>query len=348
VLLTTLWFLVIITVMVGFFAVWTQRAIDLTVNAQQSRQRHIDIYNTKSALIYLLTTQPFTTAGLTTNPAILKKNDDTLFFTPLGNEINVDNKSYQGQGNAYFSLQDEAGLLNLNLLSLDDTSKITERQFYRLLSVLGVNEKYHAILLARLRDYVDPDNNHRLNGAEINHYEQVNLSPPTNQPLLSPLECIKVLGWEELDELWKNMRWTQLTTTSLSGHININSAPLEILKTIDYINDEAAQRIIETRKIYPILGMEKLSEVTGIALQSQAIDIFDLGLRVFPSRFMRLSLWHKEANKIQQITIELTPKDDGGKPWYITSHYDYPLHFLKNIADNAPISLQLLVFNSTL
>jgi len=98
--------------------------------------------------------------------------------------------------------------------------------------LLGVAEDLQAPLVAKLKDYIDLDDLHRLNGAESFHYRQRNLPPPTNRFLSNPMECKRILGWAEQSGLWKDLALAQLTNTILPVNPNFNTAPVKVLQVI--------------------------------------------------------------------------------------------------------------------
>jgi type II secretory pathway component PulK len=73
-----------------------------------------------------------------------------------------------GGGSFRVRLIDEGGKINLN--RVDDTT------LRRIFTNIGVEEPYRSALVDSILDWIDPDDLHRVNGAENDYYES--LSPP--------------------------------------------------------------------------------------------------------------------------------------------------------------------------
>jgi len=325
VLVTTLWILAMITIATTALALWTEQTLSLAREMQQKVQSEIDMQSTESTILYLLATQTFTVAGMTVTDYVYDPNGDldSLPFLPVGQEIPLDDRPYYGHKSARFALQDERGLLSLNIVALSsELNTLLIRRAVRLLGLLGVKAELREPLISKLRDYADTDNDYRLNGAEEQHYQQRGLLLPANRALLKPMECLRVFGWAEEKSLWKDGLWGQLTTTALAGGTNINTAPLLILKSIEGINATAAERIIESREEIAFFDTQTLSQSAGVYFSD---DLFELGLNFYPSNFIRITLWHEKAEKMRQVHIQLTPLFDKGAPWIVDYAIELPL-----------------------
>ncbi len=345
VLVMTLWMLAILTVAASFFAVWTQRAIELAQELQTNLQGEIDTYNTQAQLIYLFSTRRLTMAGL--NPKIPNRtlsfntsaDADVTMVLPVGGEIELDDTVYQGIGSARFSIQDKAGLFSLYRLSITLNPE-TKRKGMKLLGVLGVSAELREPLIARLQDYVDPDDFHRLNGAEAIHYEKSGLPPPANRLLINPMECRAILGWAEQESLWKNGIWGQITTTERAGFLNLNTASELVLQTLDGINAEIAKNIVARRKEFgAFTDYLQFQKLVGVEVGG---DNFTAGYRVYPSKHFRISTWHEKSQRVRQQHVQLTPIEPESKPWAVSYSADVtlPLH------RNKPIVLKSVFIDS--
>lgn len=328
ILVTTLWILTALTVAIGFFSLWAQRAVELTQFLQIDRQGQIDAQSTQATLIFLLATQQLTVAGLTTpsreplaaeSPSLPdekpEEEGDKLPILPQGNEIALDDRVYYGLGSARFALQDQKGLINLNF---------SRKLFIRLLGLLGVAGEEREGLLAKLDDYIDPDDLHRLNGAESYHYKQLGLPPPSNHLLRTPWEIKHVLGWQQQVSLWENNRWGQLTTVAgYTGAPNFNTAPALVLQSFAGVDAESAARIIQTRQIQPFYTEEILYQTIGVNLGLDPLE-----LNFFPAESIRLTLWQAGATRMRQIHLQLTPFADQKSPWQIEYTIELPFNAL--------------------
>jgi hypothetical protein len=380
VLVMTLWVLAILTLAASFFAVWTQKTIELVQTRQTDLQGEIDMYSTQATLIYLLTTQRFTIAGMTispniaqekspvnledladdsktleeimdefvalqrqqkqqqqeqlqNNPAAIWGNDENDTILPDGTELALDDQPYWGYGKAYFALQDEGGLLNLQLEP--------EIVLNRLLGLFGIENELRAPLIAKFNDYVDLDDLHRLNGAEAYHYEEHHLPPPRNHFLLHPLEIYRVLDWREQKNLWNHEQLGQLTTVTVAAHPNFNTAPALVLQAAYNLNELAVERLIKIRQSIPFYMVNTVTQIAGMAPE---VDPFESNF--FPASALRLTLWYEGAQYMQQTSLRLTPDFSDNKPWQIDTNLQLTL--LPHYTQTPPIHAPTTLFDATL
>lgn len=359
ILVTTIWVLTLLTVAASFFALWTQRAVTLAQVKQADLQGEIDMYNTQTNVLYLMATQRFNIAGLTTpastsfedkmkedkgiviidntnvpHPAfsMLPPDDGSVSILPVGGEIALDDRVYLGDGHIFFAIQDKGGLLNINL----ETHRIA-----RLLGVLGVEPSLHDALVAKVQDYVDADDLHRLNGAEKHHYEERGLLPPRNRYFLVPLEVHRVLDWAEQSVLWENDQLGQLVRFRSTARPNFNTAPALVLQAAYNFSAEAAERVVKWRQNAPFYRLSTLVSVAGAIP-----DIDEEETNYFPSSSMRLTLWRRGSQRVRQVHLRLTPYADGKKPWQI--HYTLEHGLFPKYAQAIPIPTPADIFNPTL
>ncbi len=336
VLVTTLWVLAMLTLAASFFSLWTQRTLTIAQSRLADIQGEIDMQSTQADLIYLLMTQPFTFGGVTLpdesdTSVSSKKNapnisDETL--VAMGTEIALDDRPYFGQGKAFFALQDEGGLININIE--------TEPTLVRLLGLLGVEDKLAVPLIAKLKDYIDLDDLHRINGAESYHYDQRDLPSPSNRYLIHQMETARVLDWAEQAGLWKNHQLMQLTHLYLAARPNINTAPSLVLQAAYRLSADDAQRIIKMREKLPFYTLKGIFQATGVYL-----NIDPLEENFFPSEYLRLTLWYTGARRMRQIHIQLMPNVEHRAPWQIESSLEFELLpiYTERTADHAETTL---------
>ena len=379
VLVMTLWVLAILTLAASFFAIWTQKTLELVQTRQADLQGEIDMYNTQATLIYLLTTQRFTIAGVTVSPNIAQEKspvnledlaDDSKTLEEImdefvarqrqqkqqqeqqqnnpaaiwgydendtilsdGTEIALDNQPYEGYGKAYFALQDEGGLLNLQLEP--------EIVLNRLLGLFGIENELRAPLIAKLNDYVDLDDLHRLNGAEAYHYEEHHLPPPPNHYLLAPLEIYRVLDWREQESLWDHDQLGQLITITVAAHPNFNTAPALVLQAAYNLNELAVERLIKIRQSIPFYMINTVTQIAGMPPEVSSFES-----NFFPASALRLTLWYEGAQYLQQTYLRLTPISSGKKPWQIDTNLQ--LGLLPHYTQTPPIHAPTTLFDATL
>ncbi|OQW91202.1 MAG: hypothetical protein BWK79_17515 [Beggiatoa sp. IS2] len=346
VLALTLWMLAILTIAAGFFSLWTQRAVTAAQTLQMDLQGEIDMQATQANLIYLMATQRFNIGGLTTpdkkseedsksKTKILSTPNDfgEASILPEGGEIFLDDRPYFGSGKAYFALQDESGLVNINLESMEAMS--------RLLNLLGIKKDLCPALVAKLRDYTDEDDLHLLNGAEKYEYNLLGLSPPSNRLLIVPWEARRILDWDKQPALWENDTLPQLTQALVAAHPNINTAPAIILQAVYNLTDEATERVIKAREGLPFYEVSAVTQIAGMTLDIDPEEADNF----FPASYLRLMLWYENARRMRQIHLQITPYADKSKPWMV--HYTLNYGLLPRYTQLSPIRARTTLFDAT-
>ncbi|MEM7020062.1 MAG: hypothetical protein AAF512_22320 [Pseudomonadota bacterium] len=273
-----------------------------------------------------MTTQRMTQAGLTVPQRILADtfqlsgviaqpevfDYERVDTSPVGGEIDLSNRAYQGYGVARFAIQDIVGRLDLNTFQ--------RGRFQCLLSGLGIPTRTLDSLVSKLEDYTDLDDLHRINGAERRQYEELSLPPPNNRYLRTPQEVRRILGWSKYEQLWQNNNWSRYTTTLNTGFPNINTSPFAVLQTLPGFSATNAQQILAYRKIQPFADSFHMQRVLDLPF-----PVEELNLSFLPSERFRLTLWYEGAPSAQQINIWLTPSIDKDGPWRIEYELTVPI-----------------------
>jgi general secretion pathway protein K len=148
-----------------------------------------------------------------------------------------------------------------NVKVIDEEAKIpinsvSDVQLKRLLSLLGVDPFDSDIIVDSILDWREAGDLARLNGAKSDYYQS--LSPPyraKNAPLDRVDELLLVRG--VTPELFNSSPgnedeeprpgWTDLFTTTSSGHINVNTASPIVLRALLNIDDVQVQAILSRR-----------------------------------------------------------------------------------------------------
>jgi len=314
VLVLTLWVLVIVAIAAGYFAEHVARSVELAQQSRQNTHALIDMAGTRAEILYRLGTTSMSEYGL-----------------GLGQlAIALDNRPYHGLGKTLVRLQDDRGLLNLNL--------IDDGRLQRFLGLMGIPADDRSHLVDTLRDFTDADNLRRLNGAEADDYLALNLPPPPNRNLLTPWEARRIIGWRDYPQLWKNGRLPDLTTTSTSVGINPNTAPAEVLATLPGVTEEIAQLIIARRKLAPITQEQ---QIVGFTLTPLNLPM-GLGIVVIPSDSLRITQSTQGLPWALQYNITLTP-NSAVAPW----RTDYYSRVSTSAPDAAPGAIPELPPRST-
>lgn len=369
VLALILWVLTALSLIAGFFAAWTQQALEIAQGIQDEAQADIDINNTQTTLVYLFSTQRNNFGGLSlpemgdniqkkgikklTEEEMNAKLDEALSkftkkqdkqvaadeeeinYNPTGNDLNLTDQPYYGFGKSRFAIQDKHGLLSVSFLD--------ENSLQRLLGLLGVPVEQRQPLVAKFQDFIDFDDLHHINGAESRHYKEKNLKPPLNQKIRTIQEIQEVMDWKKYPMLWENDAFGQLTSiTPYLGTPNINTAPPLVLQSLAGIDAVLTQKIISVRKKKPITNYLELSEIIGIPLLYEPEQ-----LAFFASNQIRLTLWYDGQNKMRQVHLTFMPfAAKHERPWQIDYIIDLPL--IKTYRDATPIYAKTPVFAATL
>ena len=288
VLILTLLVLFIVALATAYFAERVARSVALAEQYQQNANALVNMESTRSEVLYRLATTSVTEYGLGRGNAV----------------ISLDNRPYLASGDTVVSIQDERGLFNLNAFDSD--------RMNRLLGLMGTPADQRAHLIDTLRDYTDPDDLHRLNGAEKEEYLALNLPPPPNRFLVSPWEAKAIIGWRSASNLWQNNRLPQLTSASPKTDLNPNTAPAEVLATLPGVTAEIAQRIIAARQITPITNLVQFGAITELPTQA-----FEEIISILPSNSLRITQSAPGMAWAVQYNVILTPRDDQA-PWQIS------------------------------
>jgi len=316
ILVTTIWFLLIILLAASTFALWTNRSMNAIMEQSDATKAIVDIHSTKATLLYLMATKPMNTAGLVTKQ--IKSGISKIVMDmgdvsePIsGDEIFVDGRPYRGMGLARFSLQDEAGFININSRNPAMLKKLLEKE--------GVPTKTIDALIDKISDYTDKDDFHRLQGAEVYHYEQKNMLPPTNKPFNNELELYNVMDWKEVLDKSPNL----IKNLSVNSYalINFNAANATIIGLLqENLQQEDVELILAERNERPFASMMEATQRTGLPLM-QLLE----SVGTTSARTLRISLWYDGAKTQQQTTIKLMPSSIEGKPWDFKSSTDRPI-----------------------
>ncbi|WP_162301383.1 general secretion pathway protein GspK [Cognatilysobacter segetis] len=313
ILVLVLGILVILSLLASGVAVTVQRLRDEESDRQQAMLDALDMADTRASVTYLLLTQRRTFGGLTVDSRVALSEDErvaagagddagALSLMPVGNEITLDGSLYAGSGEVRFALQDDRGRLPVNWVPASSIE--------RYLDSTGKPEAAAAVRLANLlADYQDPDDLYRLNSAEQDGYASQRRRPPTNRPLVTPLELRRVMGWDLALARISDADLVRTLTTVRSASINANTASAEVLRSIPGIDAAMAQRIVDARRLRPFTSMTSVYQVLGAALGDEGL------LSLYPMDSGTLALSSPRGGATRVLHWTLTPFDRGGRPW---------------------------------
>jgi len=310
VLVIVLAVLVVLALLAAATATSAERAIRAAQADADRFKNELAMTGTQETLLLMLATQRQTVAGLTVNESDAKASlamslDDPDGFTalPVGNEIHLDGTPYRGLEDTRFALQDDRGLLSVNW-----AAPTLRQSLYRSLQI--PSDQWDG-LEAKLLDYQDPDDLHRLNGAEKDQYDKAGLPPPTNRTLATPLELRRVLGWNEALAGMDNAELLSLFTMTRGADLNINTAPAPVLALLPELTPENTARMVELRRTTPFLSTYQAQQDFGIGTTMED------GLALFAKPSGNLILWDQHSGARRLLHWTLTPFEVNGPPWRI-------------------------------
>jgi general secretion pathway protein K len=177
-----------------------------------------------------------------------------------------------GAGQFSYCISDEQARLNLNTSPPDRVS--------RLLEILGLEKQERDAIVDSLQDWRDPNEEHRLHGAESDD-TYLKLPVPyrsKNANLDSLAELIQVKGvtTKVLDGQEGRPGLAALVTVKSPGQININTARREVLRALN-LSDAELNEIEQQRRLGPYGANHRFSG-RGLTFTSQTFRIEAEGL----------------------------------------------------------------------
>ena len=304
ILLATLWVLTALAVLAAYIDGVVAADVERAVMARRSLESELERRSTEATLVYLFATGRMNHRGL-----ILEEEQRFSDALPEGEllpghgdgEVRMTGEAYAGIGGARFSVQDEGGLASVNTPGFP--------LFTALLRHVGVAADDVERIVARIEDYVDPDGDLTLNGAERQDYLQRGLPPPLDWIMASAPELKRVLGVEELitPAQWRRLR-PLLTVRPVLGY-NFNTMRPGILAALLGLDEQGIRGVLDEREERPLSRLGRIALLSG-----KHLDIDEMEVRVFPSRFLRISVWHEGDVSRILAGVALTPFGESA-PW---------------------------------
>jgi general secretion pathway protein K len=181
--------------------------------------------------------------------------------------------SADDEGRFKVTIEDEAAKIPLNKLITGDKDKkvdlVVRAQLERLFELLELDPE----LIDPIVDWLDPDNNPQLFGAEDAYYQSLTSPYPCkNGPLdaLEELLLVKGMTKEILYGTEEKQGLIHFLTLFSDGKININTASVEVLASLsDKIDNVTAQAIIDYRQKNPFqeIKYDDIKSLPGMTLE---------------------------------------------------------------------------------
>ena len=262
VLVATLWILATLAIFSGFIASWVGSAVADAERRWQQFDQQLQASAMRQRLEFLVLTQHYTAAGLTTPSSAVDQDSDTELrsITPVGDEWPLDGRPFVLKNGWTVAMLDEGAKFAINFT--------TRKQLRYFLRGLGVAEQDHLRLYAQLKDYTDADDRPSASGAEATQYRALGLPPPVNRPLISPLEIFRIPAWSKWRAHLLARGWRDRVTVH-TPFVNVNTVLPDVVQARWQLDNVVAQRLLRVRQIHPITsttGLTRSAPNTGICL----------------------------------------------------------------------------------
>jgi len=178
-----------------------------------------------------------------------------------------------GAGQFSYCISDEEARYNLNIATAD--------RLGRLLQGVGLDRQERDAIVDALQDWRDPNEEHRLNGAES---EDTYLELPVpyrsknaNLDSLAELAQLKGVTTALLEGEDGRPGLNSLTTVKSPGQINLNTAPRAVLRALN-LSDAELNEIEQQRRLGPYAAVPPRFSGRGLTVTSRTFRVEAQGL----------------------------------------------------------------------
>jgi hypothetical protein len=314
ILVVTLFVIAAVALGAAFLGQWASHALEEAIAIKGEAEAARAMLSARADLIYELSTNFLSVRGLELSDPdqakeVRKQINSPFTASDVRGErvLRLDGRGYVYDDGLVMTVQDARGLLNLNLATDQDLSKVLQH--------FGVPQEYHQTLINRLLDYKEPGDLIRLNGAKRRQYLDAGRPPPSGQPLLTPWQARAILGWDLYPALWRDPGLANLTSSGLVVGLNINTAPTELLTTLFDIPEEQLNRLGDARDTVVLQ-----SGVDLLAYGAKQLSPDPMRFLSFPADTYVVTFYGRNVAHKRVMAIAMTPSDMT-QPWRI----DYTL-----------------------
>jgi general secretion pathway protein K len=273
VLVATLFAVALIALGAAYFANRVNELRNNAIETQRWAETEREAFSLRETLLHAAAIYPRDTEGLmVTNESFA-----------------TDNRPYKVSTTATLRVQDERGLIGINVLD--------DKLLIRFFSTLGIPSSQHMQMLDGLRDYVDPDDLKHLNGAEKSDYIAAKRAPPPNDFLRSREQLMDVLAWEKIFASLNRAdsevaqqgvasssqestqvagirdRFLSLFSTAKHVGINVNTAPATVLAMLPGLNPARVSALIDQRRARAFNQLAELIPFANGPLDEELIGL---------------------------------------------------------------------------
>lgn len=278
--------------------------------AKQALEDDLAARGTEATLLYLLSTERRNHRGLVLERAQGVAPASRAARAAGDSVLGFAGEPYRGLGRVYFSIQDEDGLAAVNSPGTG--------VFRAVLRQAGVAPLAGEAFIAKLYDYIDFNDDLRLNGAERADYQAAGLGAPSNWFLASPIEMRRVHGAAAVipPGAWPRLRRT--TTAAHHNGPNFNTMSLAVLAAMFDGDWDAAARVAAFRERAPLRDVEMVAAISGYPVR----PVGDFS--ALPSKRLRISLWREGHGRRSVVGVAITPGSIVA-PWRKEYYYFEPV-----------------------
>ena len=310
ILVATLWTLAGLTLLAGYINELVASDRERAELTRQTMQDDLNAHGTTATVMYLLATSRMNHLGL-----ILEREqrlvglEEGAPWSSGEGVLEVTGRAYMGVGRVQFSIQDETAFASVNK---------PDPMLVAAFKHVGLADRDIDRLMPRILDYIDPDQEMMLDGAELYDYQRLDLAPPANWFMASPLQLKKVLGVDDLltPQQWRALR--RVVSARLTHNYNVNTMSPAALAVLLGGDENAVRRVLAARAERPVTNVRTVVAKTGrdVPLPEDTL--------MLPSRIYRLALWRPGDGARSLVGITLTPSSTFG-PWRKEYSYSEPI-----------------------
>jgi type II secretory pathway component PulK len=186
---------------------------------------------------------------------VATREGGAIGYGQAGELVRADGTVYALQAGATLALQDQRGLISVNVPDLSPLARLLRQQGLALAQV--------DTMIDGLLDYIDGDSLRRLNGAEAGDYARVDGPAPRNDWLLSVTELAQVLAWRDQADLVARLQ--PVLSARRIGYFNPNTAPRPVLRAwFPAAAPEQIERLMTYRQATAFANGAQVQAVTGL------------------------------------------------------------------------------------
>jgi general secretion pathway protein K len=262
-LVLVLWILVLLTAMVAEFAHSMRTEVTITRNFKEATQAYYIAHSGLTRSIVEMLRNTSTTKN---------REDEGTEGTLWRVNVPIPPQGF-GAGEFTVHIDNLAGLIDLNTAS--------EKLLRLMANTLDISDSERGVIVDSILDWRDPDDFHRLNGAENKYYESLaNPYGCKNGPFESVEELLLVRGMSP--ELFEKHLKAIVTTTPVKktklsgkgrrphratrtnvGQININAAPQQLLEALPQITPQQVQSLVDYRMERDLTSLLEVQDLMG-------------------------------------------------------------------------------------